>query len=44
MARAAEELGRKLREEDSFGKAMEFIERKWTRTEPDEEGNCKSTE
>jgi sterol 3beta-glucosyltransferase len=27
MARAAEELGRKLREEDSFGKAIEFIER-----------------
>ena len=28
MARAAEELGRKLREEDSFGKAIQFIERK----------------
>jgi sterol 3beta-glucosyltransferase len=27
MARSADELGRKLREEDSFGKAIEFIER-----------------
>jgi len=37
MARAAEELGHKLREEDSFGKAVEFIERNveaWTRNAP----------
>jgi hypothetical protein len=27
MARAAEELGRKVREEDCFGKVVQFIER-----------------
>ena len=37
MGRAAEELGHKLREEDSFGKAVQFIERNveaWTRNAP----------